>query len=359
MWSRALSFCCQSGGFDIATLLIIRRLSRHAKCAADKVLGIKLSSKRGAPAFRGTHCSMAGEPVQTSHLLRRLCGALGRPPAQFTLSYGMEIDCRRRFRSLTALQLSSLVELCNIGVRVGITIRVVGGDRGGVGHKWQSQIASMRADISLPSLTELYLSGKETATQNVMEWFLRCGMPQLNLLTYIAFPWRKLLRASYYAPILINKFGSLPMLTSLSLAQNALWRRPIQLLKALTCLTELDISANPLYPDEIHDLASVLHSLTRLVDLNMSSDYLLDNGLAVVAPAIPKSVTRLDLSSNELGINGGESLAGLLLPLPSLTWLNLSSNASGVGLLQLSSLTNLTMLDLSNNGLDTAGPMGV
>lgn len=357
MWSRALAFCCQSGGFDISSLLIIRRLSRHAKCAADKALGIKLSSKRGAPAFRGTHCSMAGEPVQTSHLLRRLCGAFGRPPAQFTLSYGLEVDCRRRFKILTALRLSSLVELCNIGVRVGITIRVVGGDRGGVSRKWQSQIASMRADISLPSLTELYLSGKEAATQNVMEWFLRCGMPQLNLLNYIAFPWFRALRASDYAPILINKFGSLPMLTSLSLAQNALWRRPIQLLKALTGLTKLDISANPLYPDEIHDLASVLHSLTRLVDLNMSSNYLLDNGLAVVAPAIPKSVTRLDLSSNELGIDGGESLASLLLP--SLTWLNLSSNASGVGLLQLSSLTNLTMLVLSNNGLDAAGPMGV
>jgi Leucine-rich repeat (LRR) protein len=262
----------------------------------------------------------------------------------------MEVDCRRRFKNLTALQLSSLVELCNTGVRVGITIRVLGGNkRGCISRKWQSQIESMQV-ISLPGLTDLYLSGKEAATQPVIEWFLRCGMPQLGQLSYIALPWARSLRcAPYAAPGLICKFGDLPMLTSLCLAQNGLARRSIQLLKALTGLTKLDISANPLYPDEMHDLASTLYSLTQLVELDMSLDYLLDNGLAVVAPAIPKSITRLDLSSNQLGIDGGESLAGLILP--SLTWLNLSSNALGASMLQLSSLTNLTALDLSNNGL--------
>ena len=353
MWLRALAFCCQSGGFDTDTLLLIRRLSRNSKCAADKALGIKLSSEQGGPAFRGTQRSMDGEPIQTGQALRHLCAALGRAPAQCILSYRMEIDCRRRFKNLAALQLSSLVELCNIGVRVGITIRVLGGNkRGCISRKWKSRIVSMQV-ISLPGLTELSLSGKEAATQPVMEWFLRCGMPQLGLLSYIALPWARSLRcAPWTAPGLICKFGGLPMLTSLCLAQNGLARNSIQLLKALTGLTTLDISANPLYPDEMHDLASTLYSLTQLVALDMSSNYLRNNGLAIVAPAIPKSVTRLDLSSNRLGIDGGGSLAGLLLP--SLTWLNLSSNALGVegaSMLQLSSLTNLTALDLSNNGL--------
>jgi hypothetical protein len=264
----------------------------------------------------------------------------------------MEIDCRRRFKNLAALQLSSLVELCNIGVRVGITIRVLGGNkRGCISRKWKSRIESMQV-ISLPGLTELSLSGKEAATQPVIEWFLRCGMPQLGLLSYIALPWAWLRCCPWRAPGLTCKFGGLPMLTSLCLAQNALARDSIQLLKALTGLTTLDISANPLYPDENHDLASTLYSLTQLVALDMSLNYLRDDGLAIIAPAIPKSVTRLDLSSNRLGIDGGGSLAGLLLP--SLTWLNLSSNALGVegaSMLQLSSLTNLTALDLSNNGL--------
>jgi len=258
----------------------------------------------------------------------------------------MDLDSRRRCRMITALPLSFMVELCNIGIRVGLSIRVAGG-MGGVGRKWQLKVASLRKDVSLTTLTELCISGQSTAAQAVMVWLLRCGMPMLNRLTYVA------LRSSSYTPILISHFGGLPMLTSLSLAQNALSGRSLRALQKLTGLTTLDISANPLYPDEMSDLASVLDSLQQLTELNMSSDYL-RNGLAVVAPSIPKSVTWLDLSSNELCL---ESLTGLILP--SITWLNLSSNALGAygaGMVQVTSLTNLVMLDLRNNGVLDESP---
>jgi hypothetical protein len=287
-----------------------------------------------------------GDPVETIHHLRRFCFALGRPPAHFTLSYDMDLDCRRRCRMITALPLSFMVELCNIGVRVGLSIRVAGG-MGGVGRKWQLKVASLRKDVSLTTLTELCISGQSTAAQVVMVWLSRCGMPRLNRLTYVA------LRSSSYTPILISHFGGLPMLTSLSLAQNALSGRSLRALQKLTGLAALDISANPLYPDEMSDLASVLDSLQQLTELNMSSDYL-RNGLAVVAPSIPKSVTWLDLSSNELCL---ESLTGLILP--SITWLNLSSNALGAygaGMVQVTSLTNLVTLDLRNNGVLDESP---
>jgi len=120
----------------------------------------------------------------------------------------------------------------------------------------------------------------------------------------------------------------------------------------LTGLTNLNLSESPLYPDEMHYLVSVLDSMRQLRNLNLSSNYFIA-GLAEVAPAIPKTVTWLNLSSNGLGLG---SLAGLTLP--SLTWLDLSSNALGVEgarMLPVSLLTNLTQLNLSSNALGVEG----
>ena len=191
--------CCKSGGFDVRTLVTIRGLSRHTKYAADKALGT-------APCcFSGPSPSMAADPCGSIRGLRSLCRALlggayasrGRalrgapplagPPAQFSLSYHMVLDYRRRCRSasrcVTALPLARIVELCNIGVRVILTIRLVGGRE--APRRWLSKVGSL-TEVALPNLTELYIWGHEVASEKVLGWLVRCGMPHLARFAYKA-----------------------------------------------------------------------------------------------------------------------------------------------------------------------------
>jgi len=194
--SHALILCCKSGSFDVRTLLTIRGLSRNAKYAADNALGAKLGS--GAASFSGPSPSMAADPCGSIRGLRSFCRALrggayaslapallgappvAGPPAQFSLSYDMVLDYRRRCRSVsrcvTALPLARIVELCNIGVRVILTIRLVGGRE--APRRWLSKVGSL-AEFALPNLTELYIWGHEDASQQVLGWLVRCGMPNL------------------------------------------------------------------------------------------------------------------------------------------------------------------------------------
>jgi len=356
---KALGVICMSGSFDLPTLLQIRQLSRQAKGVADKALGDMLSSQKRpeSASFWGPPPGLRDcGPVEICNRLRRLCTALGKPPNKFTLAYVMIIDCRRRRKILTAQSLSFLTELCNIGIHVALMVRVVSGKLNlqinGVSREFLTGLANLRKDISLSCLTELYISGKDVMAHHVLYWLLQCGMPQLNRLSHLAFT-GTLLRAWYYAPTLINKFSSsLPKLTDLSLPLNKLSGKSLQMLTVLTGLTNLNLSESPLYPDEMHYLVSVLDSMRQLRNLNLSSNYFIA-GLAEVAPAIPKTVTWLNLSSNGLGLG---SLAGLTLP--SLTWLDLSSNALGVEgarMLPVSLLTNLTQLNLSSNALGVEG----
>jgi hypothetical protein len=187
--SHALILCCKSGGFDVRTLLTVRGLSRHAKYAADNALGGKLGS--GAASFSGPSPSMAADPCGSIRGLRSFCRALRegsyapRGPAQFSLSYHMVLDYRRRCRSarrcVTALPLARIVELCNIGVRVILTIRLVGGRE--APRRWLSKVGSL-AEVALPNLTELYIWGHEAASQQVLGWLVRCGMPHLARFAY-------------------------------------------------------------------------------------------------------------------------------------------------------------------------------
>ena len=360
MWLQALILCCKSGGFDVPTLLKIRQLSSQTKEAVNKALGEVLSSRRWPES-----ASFWGPPpgcdlIETGNRLRRLCAALGKPLTNFTLSYNMIVDCRSRRKIITALPLSFLAELCSVGFRVGLMVRVVSGksnwQSASVSREFLTEVTSLRTKISLPYLTELYISGRDVATRNILMWLLQCGMPQLNRLTCVAFT-GTLLRATQYAPKLINMFSSLPNLTSLNLAQNGLEGKSLQGLKMLTGLTSLNLAANPLYHDEMHYLVSVLDSLSQLGELNLSSNYFI-NGLTEVALAIPKTVTKLNLSSNSLGqYDVRESLANLTLP--SLTWLDLSSNDLGVEgarMLPVTLLTSLTLLDLSRNGILEESP---
>ena len=207
--SHALILCCKSGGLDVRTLLTIRGLSRHAKYAADNALGAKLGS--GAASFSGPSPSMAADPCGSIRGLRSFCRALrggayapqgpalreapallgapalAGPPAQFSLSYDMVLDYRRRCRSasrcVTALPLARIVELCNIGVRVILTIRLVGGRE--APRRWLSKVGSL-TEVALPNLTELYIWGHEVASEKVLGWLVRCGMPHLARFAYKA-----------------------------------------------------------------------------------------------------------------------------------------------------------------------------
>jgi hypothetical protein len=142
---------------------------------------------------------MAADPCGSIRGLRSLCRALREgayapqgpalldapPPAQFTLSYDMVLDYRRRCRSasrcVTALPLARIVELCNIGVRVILTIRLVGGRE--APRRWLSKVGSL-AEVALPNVTELYIWGHEAASQQVLGWLVRCGMPHLARFVY-------------------------------------------------------------------------------------------------------------------------------------------------------------------------------
>jgi hypothetical protein len=199
--SHALILCCKSGSFDVRTLLTIRGLSRNAKYAADNALGAKLGC--GAASFSGPSPSMAADPCGSIRGLRSFCRALRvgayaslapapreapplaggparGPPAQFSLSYDMVLDYRRRCRSVsrcvTALPLARIVELCDVGVRVILTIRLVGGRE--APRRWLSKVGSL-TEVALPNLTELYIWGHEVASQKVLGWLVRCGMPHL------------------------------------------------------------------------------------------------------------------------------------------------------------------------------------
>jgi hypothetical protein len=97
----------------------------------------------------------------------------------------MVLDYRRRCRSarrcVTALPLARIVELCNIGVRVILTIRLVGGRE--APRRWLSKVGSL-AEVALPNLTELYIWGHQAAGQKVLGWLVRCGMPHLARFAY-------------------------------------------------------------------------------------------------------------------------------------------------------------------------------
>jgi hypothetical protein len=97
----------------------------------------------------------------------------------------MVLDYRRRCHSasrcVTALPLARIVELCNIGVRVILTIRLVGGRE--APRRWLSKVGSL-AEVALPNLTELYIWGHEVASQKVLGWLVRCGMPNLARFGY-------------------------------------------------------------------------------------------------------------------------------------------------------------------------------
>jgi hypothetical protein len=97
----------------------------------------------------------------------------------------MVLDYRRRCRSdsrcVTALPLARIAELCNIGVRVLLTIHLVGGRE--APRRWLSKVGSL-AEVALPNLTELYIWGHEAASQQVLGWLVRCGMPHLARFAY-------------------------------------------------------------------------------------------------------------------------------------------------------------------------------
>ena len=340
-----LAFCCRAGVFDVASLLLLRRVARDVKAPADDALGGALG-RRGwsfRPPASGPECAQ----------LRRLCAALGRPPAFFTMAYTMVVDCSARTDAVVVTPpLSAAVQLCDVGCRVRLTIHVVGARnalRGTADTATRSEAASRAEAVALPGVVELHVEGDDAAARLVLEWVLRCGVPQLASISRVSLAEHPLTARA--AAGLMDTLARLPRLASLGLVRNSLTK--VDGLEALKGLTELDLSSNHLGEREQSRLAAVISGAPALNKLNLSANCLADRLLDLAAPlARSTSLTWLDLSKNCLVREGRDVLLDLLPRLTGLAHLNLASNYLRIapGELYLTALTALMYLDVSGNG---------
>ena len=344
---HALAHCCRAGVFDIAPLLMLRRVSRGVKCPADDALGAALG-RRGWAFRLGAD---AGVDAEGCARLRRLCAALGRPPAFFTMEYAMAVDCSARTGAMVVSPpLSTAVQLCGVGCRFVLTLFIFSARSArGAAPRGPAEAVPRGSAVALPGLAELHIAGEDAAARLVLEWMLHCGTPQLASLSSVSLAGH-LLTARATAELMTTLAG-LPGLASLGLIRNSLIK--VDGLEALKGLTELDLSSNHLGEREQSRLAAVISGAPALNKLNLSANCLADRLLDLAAPlARSTSLTWLNLSKNSL-ISGGRNVLLDLLPcLTGLAHLNLASNYLRIvpGELYLTALTALTYLDVSGNG---------
>ena len=343
----ALAYSCRVVVLDVATLLMLRLVAREAKASADDALGRALG-RRGW-AFRPG----AGDPAAECARLRRLCAALGRPPASFTMAYTSAVDCSARTGVVVVSPpLSALVRLCDVGCRVTLTLRVVAAvTRAAPGAPGAApgETTSRGHTVALPGLAELHVVGEDAAARLVLEWMLHCGTPQLASLSSISLAGHLLTARGCTG--LMESLASLPELASLGLIRNSLTK--VDGLELLRGLTELDLSSNSLGGREQSRLAAVISGAPALKKLNLSANCLAGRLLDLAEPlARGASLTWLDLSRNCLVRAGRDVLLDLLPRLAGLTHLDLASNYLRIapGELYLTALTALTYLDVSGNG---------
>ncbi|NDE98824.1 MAG: hypothetical protein EB034_11195 [Verrucomicrobia bacterium] len=359
---KALGLCCQVGTFyyDPWALLKLRLVSREIKNHADVALGDELSSGHWFSSFRGPPKMLTETNLGAMYEgLRRFCASLGVAPARFILSHTMIVDCSaRNGTAVIAPPLSFLAQLCTIGVRIALTVRVVG-RRDGICSSWQSETVSLNKVVPLPSLFEIHVSGRDAATKTALLWLLSCSAssapPCLEVVTFMGYT-----LTEQSAAALMGLLAGQPRLKSLSLPQNTLSGLTLKELPTLTTLIQLDLSAN--YLNRSAELfAAALAPLPQIQRLNLSSNGLCGH-LRTIASSFPPALTSLDLSANELGYDRS-ALGELLMQQTALTTLNLSYNHlrnKGTHGLPLSRLTALTLLDLTANEISPNwAPVGV
>lgn len=243
---KALGLCCQVGTFyyDPWALLKLRLVSREIKNHADVALGDELSSGHWFSSFRGPPRMLTETNLGAMYEgLRRFCASLGVAPARFILSHTMIVDCSaRNGTAVIAPPLSFLAQLCTIGVRIALTVRVVG-TRDCICSSWQSETVSLNKVVPLPSLFEIHVSGRDAATKTALLWLLSCSAssapPCLEVVTFMGYT-----LTEQSAAALMGLLAGQPRLKSLSLPQNTLSGLTLKELPTLTTLIQLDLSAN-------------------------------------------------------------------------------------------------------------------
>ena len=349
---RALAHGCRVGAFNITSLLVLRRVSRGVKIPADEALGAALGRRGwafrlGVGATGGPACDPSAEWCAR---LRRLCAALGRPPAFFTMAYTMVVDCRARTGPVVVSPpLSAVVRLCGVGCRVVLTLSIAGTHDAAWLARNGTEAVSRGGAVALPGLAELHVAGEDAAARLVLEWMLRCGTPQLASLSSVSLKGHSLTARA--TAELMTTLARLPGLASLGLVHSSL--TTVDGLEQLKGLTELDLSSNHLGEREQSRLAAVISGAPALNKLNLSANCLADRLLDLAVPlARSTSLTWLNLSKNSLISGGRDVLLDLLPRLTGLAHLDLASNYLRIapGELYLTALTALTYLDVSGNG---------
>jgi len=368
MAETAIGICCRQVGKSdpFFPRNPMRLVSREIKKIADEVLMNGHITFRMRPSMPLLETDL-GAKIEA---LRRLNAALGSSPERF-IHYTMVVDCNAGGTALIAPPLSFLAQLCTIGIRIKLTVRVVGKQNAGISSGWQRETVSLDTVVPLPNVTRLYVSEINVTTASMLHWLLSCcggvsaasgarGQIADGELTsgLEAFTYMGRTLAEQDMAALMGQLARLN-LKSLAFDQDNIKSLVLKELPALTSLTKLDLSKNNLRRSA-ELFATVLAPLTHIRDLNLASNRL-SSVLGTIASAFPPALTRLDLSANGLGDNISAT-SDLLSRLPALTSLNLSFNAlcdKGAQALPLSRLTALTMLDIQNNDISSTWTPGV
>ena len=156
-------------------------------------------------------------------------------------------------------------------------------------------------------------------------------------------------------------------LEELDMSKNALGHGIIELAKNLNSvpnLTKLNLSSTNMGEDEASALARALEDVPELSDLDMTYNAL-GHGIIELAKnlnSVP-NLTKLNLSSTNMGEDEASALARALEDVPELSDLDMTYNALGHGIIELAknlnSVPNLTKLNLSstNMGEDEASAL--
>lgn len=154
-------------------------------------------------------------------------------------------------------------------------------------------------------------------------------------------------------------------LSVLELSENHLGSKGIEYIanaiKNLKKISKLDISDNYINPDGSKHISKILKELENLESLNLSGNCIGCKGIKYISKAFCdlKNLTDLDLTANCIGSEGAEYISETIGQLTKLYNLNLSYNyletTTALNNIadSLKGLSDLTILNLSHNSIDT------